>query len=260
MFPGADRLIKGHVPEGVWLLSGRPTSGKTNYVLQFLDDQLQEEKECLYVMTDQPPSRHRDLLSNSSDMGSLLKIVDSYSWRFGETDPAATWSVNGLNLADVSIVIDKARLSMRNFAFVLDSITTLSLEAGPAVTYNFLQVLTARLRNDRVPSILTLEEDVHPPNFVSMLKPLFDGVFEMQFTERSGKIRRQFRIASLNATNYTSKWIFVDTICANSTSRELEWSHSKIISNMKTRKASRSKPVEMTVAPLTNATAYTSRN
>ncbi len=213
MFPGSDQLTKGNVSEGVWLLTGPPTAGKTSYILRFLHDYLEEQKRCLYVVTDQPPSHHLQLLSKRSkfsNVENILRIVDSYSWRFGEKDPAATWSANGLSLGEVSIVIDKARLEMRSYAFALDSITTLSLEAGPAATYKFLQVLTARLRKDHVPSILTLEEGVHPPNFVSMLKPLFDGIFEMKCTERNGKMNRQFRIASLNAEHYTSKWTNVE--------------------------------------------------
>lgn len=212
MFPAAYQLTKGNVTEGVWLLSGPSTSGKTSYLLRFLHEHLQEQKTCLYVMTDQPPSHHLQLLSKRSkcSLEDRLRIVDCYSWRLDEVDPAATWSANGLKLGDVSIVIDKARSEMRSYVFALDSITTLSLEAGPASTYKFLQILTARLRKDHVPSILTLEEDVHPPNFVNMLKPLFDGIFEMKLTERNSKLTRQFRITSLNIDQYTSKWIDVD--------------------------------------------------
>jgi KaiC/GvpD/RAD55 family RecA-like ATPase len=215
MFPGADQLTKGNASEGVWLLSGPPTSGKTSYVLQFLFEHLQEQKACLYVITDHPPSLHLELLSKRSKNATenLLRIVDAYSWRLGEKDPAATWSANGLSLGDVSVVIDRARLDMQSYAFALDSITTLCLEAGPAATYKFLQILTARLRKDHVPSIITLEEDVHPPNFVNTLKPLFDGIFEMKSTERNGKVNHQFRIASLNTDHYTSKWISTDNIC-----------------------------------------------
>lgn len=212
MFPGADQLTKGNISEGVWLLSGPPTSGKTSYIIHFLHDYLQEQKKCLYVMTDQPPSLHLQLLTKRSkirDLETLLQIVDSYSWRIGEKDPAAAWSVNGLSLGEVSIVIDKARLDMKNYVFALDSITTLSLEAGPAATYKFLQILTARLRKDHVASILTLEENVHPPNFVNMLKPLFDGIFEMKSIEHNGKVKPLFRIASLNA-DFTSKWVSLD--------------------------------------------------
>ncbi|MGA2626001.1 MAG: RAD55 family ATPase [Candidatus Bathyarchaeia archaeon] len=232
MFPGADQLTKGNVSEGVWLLTGPPTSGKTSYVVQFLYEHLQEQKTCLYVITDQSPSHHLQLLSKHSkcNLESLLRIVDAYSWRLGEKDPAATWSANGLSLGEVSIVIDKARLDMQNYAFALDSITTLSLEAGPAATYKFLQVLTARLRKDHVPSILTLEEDVHPPNFVSMLKPLFDGIFEMKSTERNDEVEHQFRIASLNTEHYTSKWISAENMCVDNISRH--WSEPQTRQNM----------------------------
>jgi KaiC/GvpD/RAD55 family RecA-like ATPase len=237
MFPGADQLTKGDASEGVWLLTGPPTSGKTSYVIRFLYEHLQQQKTCLYVITDQPPSHHLQLLSkHSKHTLESLRIVDSYSWRLGEKDPAATWSANGLSLGEVSIVIDKARLDLQSYAFALDSITTLSLEAGPAATYKFLQILTARLRKDHVPSILTLEEDVHPPNFVSMLKPLFDGIFEMKSTERNGEANHEFRIASLNTEHYTSKWINVDDICSDNIFRHPS-NHKPIMNTNSTENA-----------------------
>jgi KaiC/GvpD/RAD55 family RecA-like ATPase len=50
MFPGADQLTKGNVSEGVWLLTGPPTSGKTSYVVQFLYEHLQAQKACVLTI------------------------------------------------------------------------------------------------------------------------------------------------------------------------------------------------------------------
>ncbi len=216
MFPGAEFLTNGRAPPGVWLLSGPPTSGKTNYLLTFLSEHLQELRTCLYLVTDQPPTAQTSILSSMLDVTSDrlddLKIIDCYSWRVGQTDAAAGWACNGLNLSDISITIENARQNLRNYVFALDSITTLSLEAGPSSAYKFLQILTARLRKDAVSSIFTLEEDVHPLNFVSMLKPLFDGVFELQFADKD-RMNRRFRIASLNA-EHTCKWVPLSKILA----------------------------------------------
>lgn len=64
---------------------------------------------------------------------------------------------------------------------------------------------------------MTLE--VHPPNFVSMLKPLFDGIFEMKSTrtERQREAPVPDRVTQHRAVHI--KMDSADNMCVDNVSR-----------------------------------------
>lgn len=213
LFPGASLTVNGKPKPGFWLLIGPPKVGKNLFCKRFICDRLLEGTPCIYILTNQYPGDFiSEILSENPSLENTLEenlqIVDCYSWRIGKrgklslSDPA--------NLNELSMLIQKAEEEIRKkngYAVTLHSISTLALEAGPAATVKFLQILTGRLKRNGGFGPFTLEEGIHHESFVNTLRFIFDGILEMRFKEEIGKIKRMFRVFSLPKVNFNTEWI-----------------------------------------------------
>ncbi len=74
--------------------------------------------------------------------------------------------------------------------FVLDSITNLAILSSQETTLNFLQMVTAKIRSLNALAFFTLIPTSHDSKFVSTVKTMFDGVFEMRLEDLGEKITR----------------------------------------------------------------------
>lgn len=215
IFPGASLTVRGEARPGVWLLVGPPKVGKASFCLRFICDRLLEGNDCVYVLTNAPPE---ELVSNiivaepelEGRVEELLHIVDCYSWRFRDLGSDQLFS-SPSNLIDLSIkikkIVESELVSKESFGFVIDTVSTLALEAGPASTVEFLQLLVGRLKVSNGFGVCALEEGVHHESFGNTLRFIFDGVFEMSFLEDGGKVDKRFRVFSLPRVEYTTEWI-----------------------------------------------------
>lgn len=211
-------IVDGEIPHGIWLLYGSPKVGKAAFCVRFACDRLLDERECVYVLTNSSPSELiRNIRTAEPELeGSVeeyLTIIDCYSWRFGETRGEYQLS-NASDLSQLSILIRKAvealKFPSNGFGVVIDTISTLALEAGPAATVDFLQIQIARMKETNCFGVCSLAEGVHQDAFANTLKLLFNGVFEMKHIEKEEGLRRAFRIFYLPRVQYSTNWLEYD--------------------------------------------------
>jgi KaiC/GvpD/RAD55 family RecA-like ATPase len=91
--------------------------------------------------------------------------------------------------------------------FVFDSITNLAVQSSPETTLKFVQMVTAKIRNINALAFFTLTPTSHDSKFVSMIKPMFDGIFEMKMDDTGLDITRMFRIFSIKGGKHQTRWV-----------------------------------------------------
>jgi len=174
---------------------------------------------CLYVVTDFFPNMAVENMrflgldvAAHVDRGSL-RFIDCYSGRAGLSSSSPYFVQNPENLTDLSIAIEEAKKGMDQACLVLDSITTLALEAGLDPTRRFVQTIVARVRHAGCQGLCSLDLGVLEESFVNFLRVQFDGVLEMKIEEtESGKLSRHLRVFSMKTAKFTTTWIRLETV------------------------------------------------
>lgn len=215
IFPGSSMTVVGEVQKGLWLLYGPPKVGKSAFCIKFVCDRISEERSCVYVLTNSSPLELvAEILNTEPELEDRiddhLTIIDCYSWRFGNCKGEYKLS-NASDLSQLSILIRNAieslKTSKKGFGIVFDKMTTIALEAGPAATISFFQVLVARLHEMSCFGVFTLDEGVHPDPFANTIRVIFNGVFEMRHVEEDNRLTRAFRIFYLPRVEYSTEWM-----------------------------------------------------
>lgn len=212
VFPGASLLIEREMPRGIYLLIGPSGVGKTIFCKSFVARGLSIQESGIYLSTDEDCERIqasiRDFIEAQKGMKGDLRLVDAYSWRFGSvasTGPFVT--VHPANLTEVEIACQKVCQGLSKPRFVFDSITSLAIHSNSDTTLRFLQVVTAKVRRLNALAFFTLIPASHNSKFVSGVKTMFDGIFEMRFDETGWEIARMFRIFSIKGVKHRTRWV-----------------------------------------------------
>ena len=210
-FPGASKIVQGQLGNCVCLRIGPPGAGKSMFAKQFIWDGLREGTPAIYVVTDEPPDFTSESMKGLGfDVKPFLEkeqlvIVDCYSPRSG-LPPTSKYSANSETMSDVSITIEEARRNFPKSRVVIDSVTSLVMDAPPSSGQKFMQVVSARVRGSST-GVVIMEAGVPDPNFMSFFRFLFDGVFEMKIQESESGLQRYFRVFSLKGANHSSAWV-----------------------------------------------------
>jgi KaiC/GvpD/RAD55 family RecA-like ATPase len=212
IFPGANLLIDGEIPRGIYLLIGDSGSGKTSFCKTFMARGLSNKETGIYLSTDEDCSKIQTsiqkLMENQDRMKDDLRLVDAYSWRVrGITSSGPFVSVDPANLTGVMIACQKICCDVSNPIFVFDSITNLAVQSNPDTTLKFVQMVTAKIRSLNTLALFTLTPTSHDSKFVSTVKTMFDGIFEMRLDDLGSEITRMFRIFSIKGVKHQTRWI-----------------------------------------------------
>jgi len=212
VFPGASFLIYGEIPRGVYLLTGPSGAGKTTFCKTFIAHGLLNNETGIYLSTDEDCREIQASIQNLMDEkdGSKrdLRLVDAYSWRVqGVTGNEPFVAVNPADLAGVMITCHKVCQGVSKPRFVFDSITNMEVTSNPDTTLKFLQLVTANMRSLNAMAFFTLIPTAHDSMFVSKVRTMFDGIFEMKLDDTGLEIARLFRIFSIKGVNHQTRWI-----------------------------------------------------
>jgi KaiC/GvpD/RAD55 family RecA-like ATPase len=212
VFPGANLLIEGEVPRGVYLLVGNSGAGKTTFCKTFIARGLANNETAIYLSTDEDCRKIQASIHNLMDEKDRgkgdLRLVDAYSWRFQRiTGNEPFVAVNPADLTGVMITCQKVCHDVSNPRFVFDSITDLEVQSNSETTLKFLQLVTANIRRMNAMAFFTLIPTSHDSKFVSTVKTMFDGVIEMRLDEIHEEITRLYRIFSMKGANHKTRWI-----------------------------------------------------
>lgn len=187
--PRLDVLLGGGFqPGSSILIHGPPFTGKSLFQRAFFLESLRARAASLYILTDQRAAAVSTLLGEMDATAPTLErvapaiYVDCYTrYVGGEVQHPQAIALDGL--ADLA-AIERATIDALPQAatpaprVVLQSISTLMLEAGPTATLRFLRHLLGRLRLAGCTTLFGLESGMHPPTEVQALKHLCDGLLE----------------------------------------------------------------------------------
>ncbi len=144
-------------------------------------------------------------VSNFMDRGEL-RVIDVFSYRSNTPSESKYYIDQPENLTDISINIERAREGISRLRFVMDSITSLILNAGNELGQQFMQTITGRLKAAKAMGIFALDAGILGEAFHNFLRFIFDGVIEMRITEDEGKPKRQIRVYSLTLGRHDASW------------------------------------------------------
>jgi KaiC/GvpD/RAD55 family RecA-like ATPase len=212
VFPGANLLIEGEVPRGVYLLIGNSGSGKTTFCKTFVANGLANNETAIYLSTDEDCREIQTSIYNlmdEKDQGKGdLRLVDAYSWRVQQiTGNEPFHAVNPSDLTGVMICCQKVCHDVQKPRFVFDSITNLEVQSNSETTLKFLQLVTANMRRMNAMAFFTLIPTAHDSMFISKVKTMFDGIFETKLDDTGLEITRLFRIFSIKGVNHQTRWV-----------------------------------------------------
>ena len=215
VFPGASLLIDGELPRGIYLLMGQSGAGKTVFCESFIARGLSRQETGIYLSTDVDCNDIRGsihkLVENGDSAKCDLRLIDAYSWRVRSlTGDERFVSVNPANLTGVMVVCQKICQDVLKPRFVFDSITNLAIQSDSATTLKFLQLVTAKMRSLNALAFFTLNPTSHDNMFVSTVKTMFDGIFEMRLNDVGSEITRMFRIFSIKGVKHQTRWVVFD--------------------------------------------------
>jgi KaiC/GvpD/RAD55 family RecA-like ATPase len=212
VFPGANFLTDGEIPRGIYLIIGPSGAGKTSFCQTFIARGLSNQEPGIYLSTEDDcgeiQTSIQKLIENRNVTKCDLRLIDAYSWRIRSltgSEPFVT--VNPANLTGVMIACQKICQDVSKPRFVFDSITNLVIQSDSATTLKFLQVVTAKMRSLNALAFFTLIPTSHDSMFVSTVKTMFDGIFEMRLDDVGSEITRMFRIFSIRGIKHQTRWI-----------------------------------------------------
>ena len=212
VFPGANLLIEGDIPRGIYLLMGPSGAGKSVFCKSFIANGLSNQEPGIYLSTDDECSdiqaSIQNLVEDQDGKKGDLKLIDAYSWRVsGVASGGPFITVDPANLTGVMIACQKICQGISKPRFVFDSITNLAIQSSPDTTLKFVQMVTAKIRSINALAFFTLTPTSHDSKFVSMIKPMFDGIFEIKMDDTGLDITRMFRIFSIKGVKHQTRWV-----------------------------------------------------
>ena len=83
----------------------------------------------------------------------------------------------------------------------------MNVQSNSDTTLKFLQLVTAKMRSLNALAFFTLIPSAHDNMFVSKVKTMFDGIFEIRLDDTGLEIARLFRIFSIKGVNHQTRWI-----------------------------------------------------
>lgn len=196
------------------LLTGPPGVGKFEYILSEVREALRLGERVVFVTLDLHPSEIRARskalrLDLESHEGKSFVFVDCYSATSSERpEPAPTkktFLVSSFsNLEGIGMAMSKAAQELgtpvRVFFY---TVSALFLHNSTQAIAKFFQIVTARAKQNMGFILYAVQDGVHEPLTMNLLRSLVDGVVEMRFTDA---MDREVRLHHMRGYTVDSKW------------------------------------------------------
>ena len=209
---------------GFILLQGEPGSGTREFCKSFAHMLLLMERPVVIIATEEPaPVVHREIegLCGRELGEDRLRFIDCYSWRTGE--PSEDYpNVRPGNLTELSMSIGRTMSTISGPNFIVDSASSLVLEAGEEASRGFFQTFSAKIRAAGGLGLCTLVSGVHSQGFERFMRHLFDGVLEMKVEDVEDRLERFMRIFYLRGVRRDSRWIPFELLADGISAKNLQ--------------------------------------
>lgn len=196
------------------LLSGPPGVGKFEYALELARHWLSRGERVVVVTLDLAPEEIRTRARQmGADLGrhegTSFAFVDVYSASASERMDAPpqknVFTVSSFsNLEGIGMAISKAAHELRPPVRILFyTVSTLFLHNSSAAIAKFFQIITSRVKTNTGFILYAVQEGVHDPMTMNLLRSLVDGVVEMRFNDA---MDREIRVHHLRGYAARPAW------------------------------------------------------
>jgi KaiC/GvpD/RAD55 family RecA-like ATPase len=196
------------------LLSGPPGVGKFELLISQVQQATQSRERVVFVTLDMHPSeiraRANELHVDLDPIeGRTFVFVDCYSATSSERlEPAPakrTYQVSSFsNLEGIGMAMSKAAQDLgtpvRIFFY---SVSTLFLHNSTQAIAKFFQIVTSRVKTNMGFIMYAVQDGVHDPMTMNLLRSLVDGVVEMRFTD---SMDREYRVHHMRGYRADPSW------------------------------------------------------
>ncbi|RYZ85012.1 MAG: circadian clock protein KaiC, partial [Proteobacteria bacterium] len=203
--PGLDEVLGGGLPKNhLYLLQGKPGTGKTTLALQFLLEGVREGESVLYV-TFSETKVELDAVAESHDWdlsGVSILELSALSATLGNANENTLFHPSEIELSQtIKVLLDKVE-EIKATRVVFDSISELRLMAESSFRYRRQMLSFKEFFIGRSSTVLFLDDltteagDLHVQSIVH-------GVLLLEkFRASYGVERRQFHIVKLRGVNF----------------------------------------------------------
>jgi len=189
-----DDLLGGGLPMGTTtLLHGAPYTGKSAAQRTFFLQGLRSQQPSIYLLTDTSASEmSRKLHSLDPEVGNLEKrdlcaYIDVYTKLIGEKDKHkhAKYVDEAHRWDKVLTVIERThQQQLRKHPgpsrLVIESISSLMMELGPANTFRFLRALLGRFAKRGGTALVAIDTGMHEGHEIETIKHLCRGMISLR--------------------------------------------------------------------------------
>lgn len=200
-----DEILGGGFPSNsIIAIVGPPGSGKSILCMQFINQGVRANEDCLFLTTDRNPEEIKNISRDFNFNLDDVTFLDSYSWRAGKETQAKLSVKDPSDLNYLNILIGEILREMKseNKRIVIDSVSALILYNGPEFAMRFLHIIGAKARIHNSCMLITLESGVHDEKTINMINYIADGAIELRLGER-----REMRILKMLRTKHELNWL-----------------------------------------------------
>ncbi len=196
------------------LLSGPAGVGKFEYMIAHARESLRAGERVVFVTLDLHPNEVRARakalqLDLDAYEGKTFAFVDCYSATASDRPDAQTGKKTFVvssfsNLEGIGMAVSKAAQELGTpVRIYFYTISTLFLHNSTQAIAKFFQIVTSRAKMNMGFILYAVQEGVHEPMTVNLLRSLVDGVVEMRFTDT---MDHEVRIHHMRGFQVDSRW------------------------------------------------------
>src|SRR5205814_8675451 len=196
------------------LLPGPPGVGKFEYLVARIREDWRLGERVVFVTLDMPPNEIRARakalrLDLGAHEGRSFVFVDCYSAPSSDRPEAApgkkTFLVSSFsNLEGIGMAMSKAAQELGTpVRIYFYTISTLFLHNSTQAIAKFFQIVTSRAKTNLGFILHAVQEGVHEPLTMNLLRSLVDGVVEMRFSET---MQSELRIHHMRGYQVDAAW------------------------------------------------------
>ena len=196
------------------LLTGPAGVGKFEYLIARIREDLRLGERIVFVTLDMHPAEirarakalHLDL---ETDEGKALVFVDCYSATSSDRPEALagkkTFLVSSFsNLEGIGMAMSKAAQELGTpVRIYFYTVSALFLHNSTQAIAKFFQIVTSRAKTNLGFILYAVQDGVHDPMTMNLLRSLVDGVVEMRFTDA---MDREIRIHHMRGYQVDATW------------------------------------------------------
>lgn len=217
---GFDLLIGGGIPAGhsVMLQSPIPLENSI-FTYQYIKKGLENYEPVLVVLSKISPQKFREYLkvlgvdAREYENNGYLKIVDWYSFKsgkiVGDVEDRDGVICASKDLTNIGIAINRGIKALADAPVkraVLDVLSQALNFFEYKRVYNFAQGMVARLRDNNITSIFTVEIHADEEKTLPALHGIFDGVIDVKLLREKDKLIRKIGILSMSGIKFDPKY------------------------------------------------------